>query len=134
MRNVIHNIKKKWDGPLEGSRLIEGPKTPGLTIPDTDDEAEIEIQIARQLLHPEDRLALNGEVPEVSNIQARMEIPQDPNKRRYSINPDGILSVWEDVVYADTEDIFRNNWITLTKEFYNQLGKPSILFTSLYLY
>jgi len=143
MKNVVHNIKKKWRGPLEGSRLIEGlaplrsmsREANSTTQLGSDDiRQDVEGRLATTLLRPADQIALNGEVPDQIDPPAALEIVRDPDIRKFKADPDGILSAWEEVVYADTEEDFNYKWATLEQEFQDQLGKLTFLLPYLSFY
>jgi hypothetical protein len=140
MKNVVHNIKKKWIGPLEGSRLVnslldEAQDTTKLGNPDQDTDDEIEDQLATELLHQIDQVALSGQVHEQQDDLIDLSVPEDPSNRDFSTDPDGILSAWKAVVYAGTEATFKRNWLVLQYEFKDQPSKPaSYLFAYLLTY
>jgi len=149
MKNVVHNIKKKWNGPLEGTRLMEGPENSPPQLSQNQDEAvdttqlgndDIEagvtadIHLATQLLHSVDRQALAGEVSGSRDTQYTKGIIRNQKNRSFPANADGILSAWEEMVYAITEDDFISSWITLQEEFQDQPSKSIYLLTYLLTY
>jgi hypothetical protein len=152
MKNVAYNVKKKWNGPLEGSMLAETGNGTGNNVRDeTDgdgidesgashdlgdddlgddsaraDNSRIAVTAASRLLEPSDRsMHLDSQVrnPHTTTLQAQ----STGSSRKYVDNPDGILLAWKAIVYADTEDDFWAAWSVLKAEFPEQPGNLDFL-------
>ena len=127
IKNVVHNIKKKWNGQLEGTMIGESGGGPGSRFPcpegesyDTDQPTLADGHLATQLLEPQDQ-ADHMPTGESQHIMPSIQQPCSAS-RKYENNADGILFAWKAVVYASTEDDFWEAWHTLQKEFSDQQG------------
>lgn len=95
MKNVVHNIKKKWIGPLKGTVLGEWGSGPASRLPETENNTEspslpsiADGQLAMQLLEPQDwpdHIPAGASGVVLPNQQA------GDVSRKYNNNADGIL-------------------------------------------
>ena len=136
MKNVAFNIKKKWEGSLEGTilgqtvggnmRKEDHDNVSGIA--DANDERLAEA-LANGIVGDEQRLLLAG------GIQQRLEhlsLQQHTHPhhmhfypgREYAATADGILQAWKDCVYAPTEEEFDSKWRQIETEFQDQ---PAIM-------
>jgi hypothetical protein len=148
MKNVAFNVKKKWNGPLEGSVLVEAGNGAGNNIPDDDvddidesgasrdpgddsaraDNSRMAVAAATRLLEPSDQsIHLSSQVRNAHT--ATLQAQSTGSSRKYVDNPDGILLAWKAVVYADTEDDFWAAWSLLKAEFAEQPGRLDFVFS-----
>jgi hypothetical protein len=138
MKNVCHNVKKKWIGTLDGTRLGDsgggkgsgiadadnapgvGPEPP--QAPDDDEKAPEDIDchiLPAALLRDEDRRHYFGGASR--DVKAQPIEPGIPSPgRRFINNADGLLLAWQAVVYADTEESYHEALATLFAEFSSQ--------------
>jgi hypothetical protein len=141
MKNVCHNVKKKWGGSLEGTALGEAGSGDGSHLHhDVDDDVEnsfinpasfnrVTKRVAERLLDDDDRdQHRNGAPSGQSHTNLYGRAPAD-TQRRWLYTADGILAAWKATVYSNTEEAFLEQWETLKTEF---AGQPGKLFTLLY--
>lgn len=144
LKNAIHNIRRLWDGKLDGTAIGETGGGPGSNILNTQADGSEdtsdpirgdsgEADLASRLLDPDHRRQRHGEG--TRNPQLVMPVPgrtaAPPNREGqnskaqcvYDYSADGILLAWRAVVYALTEDQFSSAWVLLKKEFEKQGGE-----------
>jgi MULE transposase domain len=148
MKNVAYNVKKKWNGPLEGSVLVATGNGTGNNIRDDEvedvgepsvsrdsgddfaraDNSRMAVNAASRLLEPSDRSIHLGSSVRNANTTV-FQAQSTGSSRKYVDNPDGILLAWKAVVYAETEDNFWAAWRLLKAEFPEQPGRLTLLFS-----
>ena len=131
MKNVVYNIGKKWEGTLEGTLLGErlggvgtGIRREGNHLEHEDANANAHAEsVATHLMEGPERAVFGGNARPRININS---VQQPGPGRSFVDSADGILSAWRVCVYAETEEMFTNNWRILEREFSDQRGKQSL--------
>ncbi|KZZ93460.1 hypothetical protein AAP_02252 [Ascosphaera apis ARSEF 7405] len=122
-KNVAANVKRKWRGSLEGTRLgyidTLGSRT-------SFEREEIELsRIADSMLVDSDR-HMRADTDDIRVLGQAMRFGRlpsnDPSGRQYVDSADGVLAAWKDCVYASTEQRFMERWQALQHEFSSQQG------------
>jgi hypothetical protein len=125
MKNVVHNIKQKWRGPLgdfaggvsENAR-IAGPASDANSdqYNDRGDEVYASDEALQAVLQPESSQQIVD--PSVLKPKERRRLATD-----YENTPAGLLEAWRAVVYAPTKEEFDECWKTLCRVFITQQGQ-----------
>ncbi|KAI0995025.1 hypothetical protein K3495_g13156, partial [Podosphaera aphanis] len=145
MKNVAHNIRKKWNGSLDGTFIGEHGgdvgSAPKLRPHEaraaqkgniTEEEAEsLRVErdkragnVASAWLDPSDQRARGEHTRPLAQVVINKRcgyMPTDSDSdRRFKPNADGILAAWKECVYAEEKEIYHENWARLKEEFPDQ--------------
>lgn len=124
MKNVILNIKRKWNGSLDDCEIVgyakedvETRKVATAAVErlknDEVDDNEALTQAVQDAI--DNAFELSRRALEGTSIPEHL-----PNKRKYLPTANGIKDAWMDVVWAVTKDDFEKSWKRLQDEFPDQ--------------
>lgn len=117
LKNIVLNIKKKWNGSLEGCEIIKSQKKKKARKPtakqrekwkDGDDEIEHSLPTA-----------VGDDKDEQSGIIASQALQSSPSSS-FDNTADGILKAWTAVIRASSEEEFLARWNHLCATFPDQ--------------
>ena len=126
MKNVLYNVRVKWDGVLDGTAVAAGMGGQGSQIREQQNqEADNTETETNGMVNEQDRAVRNGgnnprSLPAPSREQGREE-------EGYTQDTDGLLCAWKDTVYARTFEDFETSWDLLCDQFAEQTGMETLI-------
>ena len=139
LKNVVHNIKQKWEGPLGdfAGGISENARIRG-NVPASTEEAAADANsdqyddegfIPAAERDVEALVASSTEKPPADRQVLENDQPLEERRRQLALNnwpstPQGLLDCWRAMVYANDEEAFETQWVTLQTQFKSQAGKP----------
>ncbi|KAH6954004.1 hypothetical protein BKA56DRAFT_738165 [Ilyonectria sp. MPI-CAGE-AT-0026] len=124
MKNVILNIKWKWNGSLDGCEIIGRAREDNYATPDLTNAAAVDSDNSNV---EEVSLVSDSTVNQAVALSLRpADIPHAPSfkcqasGRKFDNTGDGIRDAWVEITRARTEDDFKQAWKQMEDEFPDQ--------------